>query len=467
MTSEPNFLGKAGQVFGRRQVRFGFNATVMTLALLAILVLLNVLATRNHVRWDLTAEGAFSLSPQSIDIIQNLEQPVEIIGFYNAEQLPQQEELASRLQEYTSRSELISYRFIDPDVQPVAAQNYNITSYGTVVVESGERRQQLTGLTDEQAITGAMLTVTRETQPTAYFLSGHGERSLQNAEQQGYAQVQSVLQEDNIQVEEISLVLTDTIPLTNSVLIVADPQSELQEQEAAIISTYVANGGRLMLLSNPLSPPPLSAVMEAAGLAWADDLLLDSQSELGNPTAPAVVDYSPHPVTDGLNGPTLYPTVRTIIEQEAPAGLSLTPLLNSSLDSVAATDFGADGTIQPNPDDRQGPLPFGYGIEGSGGAQAASAGIGSGARLVIIGDADFASNAYLNVPGTANRDFFRSAVSWLVAQEDTFVLPPAPQPVDRSVFLTDSQSQLIFYGTTLGLPLLVIIAGVVVWWQRR
>lgn len=466
-----NILGSAGRIASKRQVRFGANALVMTSAFIAILVFINILAVRNHVRWDLTAEGAFSLSPETIQIIENLQQPVTIIGFFGERNRATQDELDSRLQEYTSRTDLISYRFVDPDVNPVLARDYSITSYGTIVFESGERRQQTTG-TDEQALTSALLRVTQETPTTIYFLTGHGERALDGFDQNSFSQAKSILEQDNFIVQPISLVISDTIPLENSVLLVADPQESFQEREQAAIANYLAQGGRLMLLSNPLSPAPLTDLMERIGLQWNDDLIIDQQSELGNPTAPAVVEYPFNPITSDLTStPTLFPSVRTISQTQdlAPAGVTLTPLLQSSPNSQAITDFSA-GEARPSPGDAQGPLTFGYSAEQvitatqtATDTQATNA----SARMVVIGDVDFASNANINLPGTGNSDFFRNAIGWLAAQDDVFTLPPRPEPVDRSVFLTARQSNLVFLGTTLGLPLLVIIAGVWVWWQHR
>jgi ABC-type uncharacterized transport system involved in gliding motility auxiliary subunit len=441
----------------------------MTLALIAILVLINILAMRNHMRWDLTAEGALSISPQTIDILQNLEQPVQIIGFYSAGQQAAQEELASRLQEYTAHTDLVSYEFVDPDVNPPQAREYNITSYGTIVVESGDRRQQINRV-DEQSLTGAILDVTREEQTTVYFLTGHGERSIDSREQQGYSEARRVLEEDNLLVEPISLVISDTIPLTNSVLIVSDPQRPLQERERDVVADYVAGGGRLMLLSDPLNPAPLSNIMDVLGLQWQEDLIYDEQSELGNPFAPAVVEYPASPVTQDIEGPTLFPSARSITSTESAAiGNTATMLLLSSQRSQSVTNFD-NNQAQLSADDEQGPLPFGFSFEGVfTTTQTTTDTIASGAsaRMVIIGDADFASNANINVPAIVNRDFFRSAVGWLAAQDGEFTLPPSPEPVDRTVFLDDTQSQLVFWGSTLGLPLIVIILGVSVWWQRR
>lgn len=467
-----NTMDEFRRIVGTRQVRFGTNATIMTIAFLAILVLINVLATRNHVRWDLTAEGAFSLTPESIQIIQDLEQPIMITGFFAQRDRAAQDELDSRLREYTARSDRISYRFIDPDVNPIAARDYNITSYGTVVVESGERRQQLTR-TDEQAITGALLTVTQETPTTIYFLTGHEERSLEDFDRAGYSEARRLLEEDNFQVEPLSLVITDTIPLENSVLVVADPQTAFQPRTEQAIADYLAQGGRMLLLSDPLHPPPLSDLLTQAGLSWNEDLLIDQQSELGNPLAPVVIDYPFHTITRDVNGPTVFFKTRTLTRAgEAPEALSVQPLLQSTENSQSVTDFG-DGEVRPSPADATGPLTFGYSVEGvlnatlSDGEDDQMLPDTAQARLVVIGNAEFASNDYLRLPGIANRTLFRSVIAWLSAQEDQFTLPPRSDPVDRSLFLTDGQSRFVFYASTFGLPLLVIIAGVWVRWQRR
>ncbi len=470
MQSGRNLLDQAGRVVGQRQVRYGSNALLMTLIFLAILAVINVIATQNHVRWDLTASGDFSLSPQTIEIIQSLEQPVEIIGFYTSQQQGQQDELETRLQEYTSRSNQISYRFIDPEVNPAAVQQYGVPGFGgTMVLQSGDRTQQITAIT-EQAITGAIVKVTQENPTTVFFLTGHNERSIDGFEEDSYGRVRQVLEDDNYIVQTISLVISDTIPLENSVLVIADPQSDLSFDEVTAINTYLSNGGRLLLLSNPFAPLPLPTVMKQFGLQWRDDVLIDQRSLFNNPFAPAldVGDYPFSDITSDLNGPTVFPTTRTISQTTTPAGIIVTPLLTSSPASQGATDFD-EGEVRPVPTDPQGPLTFGFSAEGALAATDATTdtiATTPSARLVVIGDADFVSNGNFNLP-TANPDLFRSAIGWLATQDDAFTLPPREQPVDRSLLLTSGQGQFVFYMSTLGLPLLVVLAGIYVWWQRR
>src|SRR6266545_2872978 len=432
-----NLADRAGRVATKRQVRFGANATVMAIALLGILIFLNILAARNHKRWDLTANKDFSLSQQTVQIIQNVKRPVQITGFFGKADQSARQDLESKLKEYTSRSSLITYRAVDPDTDPATARTYNITSYGTLVFESGGRRQQTTG-TDEQDLTGALLKVIQDRQPTVYFLTGHRERSIDGSDRLDYSQARQALEQDNFRVTTLNLTISNTIPLSNTVLVVADP-------------------------------PPLAGVLQAAGLSWNDDLLIDQQSDLGNPTALAVVEYPASPIAKDLNGQaSLFPTVRTIKKApDTPTDVTASSLLQSSQNSQAATDFKS-GEVRPSQSDQKGPLTFGYSIEGAirpSGTYSGTLGTTAKARVVAIGDADFAANGVL-ASAQGNSAFFRNAVAWLAAQDQLIALPPKT-PTDRSIFLTAGQGQFMFYSSVLGLPLLVLVAGVGVWWRRR
>lgn len=460
MDAPQNALQRFGSSPGGRKLRFGANATVMTIALIGILVLINVVAMRYHKRWDLTATKDFSLSQQTIQILQGLQQPVQIVGFFGKQDQSQRDDVESRLKEYASHSGQITYRFVDPDVDPVAARTYNITNYGTLVVEGNGKHQQTTG-SDENAITSALLKVTQTQQTTVYFLTGHRERAIDSSARDGYSSIKSLLAQDNFIVDPLNLTITSTIPLSNTVLVVADPQTKLQANEEQAISEYVGKGGRLLILGNPLDEAPLGGLLGKAGLSWNNDVLLDQQSALGNPTAPAVVNYPSSQITKDLAGQaSVFPSVRTLSQADKPPeGLTISPLLQSSAQSEAATDF-ANGQVKVNANDKHGPLPFGFSVEGPIGAAH-----GPKARLIVIGDADFASDGDLTTT-QGNGALFRNAVAWLAAQDQLIALPDRA-PVDRSIFLTNDQSRLVFYGDTLGIPLLVLVAGVFVWSRRR
>ncbi len=450
-----SLLQRIQKTLGLRGVRYGANASAMTILFIAIMVMCNVFAVRFHKRYDLTAQKEFSISQQTTQILQNLSQPIEIIGFYNGQDAALQADLESRLKEYRSVSSQLTYRFVDPDRDPVTANKENITAYGTVVFKSGDRRQTITSI-EEKDITGAILKVSATSKTTVFFVTGHRERPIDTTDPIGLGDVKQLLEADNLVVQSINLVISQTIPLENTVLVVADPLDAMQPEEENTIQQYIDQGGRLVLLSNTLSPAPLAASMAKWGLVWKNDLLLDQQSQVGNPVAPAVLDYPYSEITKGLAGQaSVFNSVRTIgkLSDTDPDGYYVSELLHSSANSVAATKFDA-GKVETQASDEKGPLSFGYTIETP-----------SKARIVVVGDVDFATNGFLNVT-QANAPLFRNMVAWAAAQEE-LISVPTQEPVDRKVFITESQAGVIFYSCVVGLPLLFLLTGVAVWWRRR
>lgn len=440
---------------GKRGVRYGANASAMTILFLVIMVLANIFAVRYHRRFDLTQQKQFSISQQTTQILQKLTQPVEIIGFYNGQDAVMQANLESRLKEYRAVSSQITYRFVDPDRDPVTASAENITTYGTVVFKSGGRSQRINAI-EEKDITGAILKVSAQTKTKILFVTGHGERETETTEATGLGDVKQQLEADNFEVDTINLVVKNTIPVENTVVVLADPQEPLQVAEENTISQYLDNGGRLVVLSNPLSTAPLNEQMKTWNLAWQNDILLDQQSQVGNPVAPAVVEYPYSDITKDLKGQaSVFNSVRSIKELNDVGieGYTIDTLLQSSDQSVAATKFD-NGQVETQESDEKGPIAFGYAIETP-----------KKARIVVVGDVDFITNGFLKV-SQANAPLFRNMVAWAAAQEE-LISVPSVEPVDRQVFLTESQANVIFYSCVAGLPLLFLVTGLAVWWRRR
>ena len=91
-------------------------------------------------------------------------------------------------------------------------------------------------------------------------------------------------------------------------------------------------------------------------------------------------------------------------------------------------------------------------------------GPGNPFRLVVFGDADFASNSFF--PYLANADVVLGSISWLIREERAPVVKP-PIEVLPTVALTGSQARAIFIATVLVLPGSVALLGGLVWWRRR
>ena len=86
------------------------------------------------------------------------------------------------------------------------------------------------------------------------------------------------------------------------------------------------------------------------------------------------------------------------------------------------------------------------------------------ARLVVVGDSDFAINSYF--PDQGNGNLFLNMVSWLAQDEDLISIRPKP-PEDRRIILSQSQIAMLRLLAVFVLPGAVLIAGIVVWTRRR
>lgn len=442
-----------------RRARYGGNALLASLAFVGILILLNMLAMRYHKRFDLTETKRFSLSKQTKQILATLKEPVQITAFFSGTDQRRQD-VEDLLKEYTYASDKIHFRFVDPDREPGLARQYGIQSYGVLVFEQGERRQETFGL-DEQDITSAILKVSEPEPRKVYFTTGHGERDPKKGDAAHYSRIRQILERDNYQVELLNLqTVTDTLPSDIDAIIIAGPQAPFDPQEVDRLKQYVADGGKLMILADPGVNTGLNPVLESVGLKLDDDVVVDPmQSFFGDAATPLVTRFRFHTITKDLAGLTVFfPLARSISKAaETPEGVTITEIVQTSDRSWGETNL-QQNPARPDGEDPRGPLTL----------MAVAMGP-KGSRVAVFGDSDFVSNNVLSRVGGSlgNPDLFKNTVNWLTESEELIAIGPKPPDIRNIRPLTGGQQNLLL-ATTAGLmPLLVLAAGLYVWWQRR
>lgn len=450
-----------------RAVRQGGNATVVSLAVIGILVLVNVLAARHHRRFDLTAEREYSLSPQTRQVLAGLQEPVRVVaymtpGYYAREQV---EDL---LKEYTYHTDRLQVEYVDPVQRPALANQAGVTRDGTLIFHYGDRRQEALG-SDEQAFTSALVKVTRAEAKAIYFLTGHRERDPQDTGPAGYARIAESLERDNYRVETVNLAIAPTVPGDAAVLVIAAPTAAPTTEELQAIDAYVDRGGSLLVLGDPETEVTLDELLARWGLSLRRDIVVDPIGALfGDVATPLISRFPYHDITKDLGGlTTFYPLACSIASQEPPpAGAFISPLVVTSAESWGETDRESSQVRLDEGQDTPGPLHL---------AVAATLDLGEDAeeqtrraRLVLFGDADFVANDVLqSVQGVlGNADLLLNAASWLAEEEALISIRPAA-PALRAIYLTPPQVRVVMYTSLLLLPGLVVAAGVWVWWQRR
>lgn len=444
-----------------RQARYGSNIAITSIAFLGILIVVNWFVFNNPQNWDVTQDKSNTLAPETIQALETLPQPVEAIAFYASISPQSATELLDRFKANSNGK--FTYRFVNPDADPLAARAAGITGDGKILLQMGERKE-IANFASETELTRALIKLINPEPRAVYFLTGHGEPSLEGGNL-SLATAKSTLESKNYTVNSLNLLAENKIPEDALAVIIAGPVKQVSEYEVQLLKQYVDNGGSLVVMEDPLlltefgnSPDPLADYLAADwGILLNDDIIIDlnSQQILNAISASA----SEHPITRNLSANYLIimPQARSITLNAAPEGVTQTALLFTSPNSWGEKNFTtAEGSqLSFDPEDVQGPLTL----------AAAAENASTKGRVVVFGNSFFATDEMFDVYGNGN--FFINSIDWAAEQENLINITPNT-PTQRT-FLPPNQIQLliIMLGSVLVLPGLVVFAGISSWLARR
>lgn len=468
------------EYFRHRQARYGAVATVGVLVALLIVVAVNYLGSRQNKRWDLTASRQFSLSEQTVQVLQSLEEPVTFTVFDRQTEL---DRFRNRLDEYAYNSDQVSVEYIDPDMRPIVAREFDVQAYGTVVVDFMGRRERVT--TDaEQDLTNALIKAMSTMERKVYFLQGHGEKEPNDTERDGFSAASGLLRRDNYMVERLVLAQLNDVPADATVVLIAGPTTDVLPAEAEALRRYLARAGKLMiLLDPPLGPeaaplPNLEAIIREWGVEPGNNVVVDVSGATNEPSIAVAATYPLHAITERFATLTIYPLARSVEPIEGGTdGRVAQPIVETSRQSWAESDLASltsdtGVTMDEASGDTTGPIRLGVAVsapaEGTDapaeGEQETGDALVPETRIVVFGDSDFPSNAYGGVPGNLN--LFANAISWLAQQENLIAIRPT-EAEDRRVTMTPNQQWWAMATSVFLLPAFVFGAGIFTWWRRR
>lgn len=451
----------------RRSTRFGLNAGASIVFLAAILIFLQTFSTRYNARFDTTSNRRFSLAPQTVNILAGLEREVRFNCFFK-ESTTGKKELEDLLEEYRSSSNFIIYDFIDPDKDPVAARRYEVESYGTIVAESGGLQEKIYEISEDE-LTNTILKVTRTDKKKIYFVMGHGEKSIEGTDPEGINKLKESILDENYDVEEILTLREEQIPEDCAILVVAAAEKDIFATEKAAIARYLSEGGKLLILLEPiLELPELYGLINDNGILIGDDVVIDRFGRVlaGNFLTPVVNQYGDHPITKGFAHASFFPQARSIGTIEEFSGRATVEIIASTGESAyGETNIDAildEGKTQYEGDqDLAGPVGLAAvaTVPVDTTALTGSVGRGPNSRIVVFGDSDFASNSYFDLGG--NKDLIMNTISWLAEEGDLIAIRPKDS-LSQPVMLTARQGRIVFWLPVVFLPAAVGAIGVAV-----
>lgn len=451
-----------------RRARYGSNALLLSLAFTGIVVLVNILVYNNPQRIDLTEDQTYTLTRESELLLEELNQPVLIKGFYTPDRTTAREQIRPLLQEYAQESGgNIEFEFIDPRANPLEADQYGVSRDGSLVVIMGES-SQLVELPNEQEITTALVRLANPESRKLYFLTGHGERDLDNAQEPGLNQLSRALKAKSYEIAELNLLVEGTVPEDAICLVIAGPTRPLSEEEVNILSAYMEAGGGLVVMIEPTAASGVDEVVdhlipyleEGWGITLRDDLVVDPSSTFV--LSGISFRYGAHPITEKMgNLATYFPSARSLaIDEESTAGFI-------SQDGLVFTGNNAWGetNIELIEQENRVELDEGEDFPGPLTLAISAENLQNGGRLVVVGDSDFSANSDFRQLG--NGDLAINSIDWASGQEDLISITPR-QPTQRQVVPASRQTVVIILLVSVVLvPGSVLLLGGYVWWNRR
>lgn len=446
----------------KRQIRL---QNVLFVLLFTVLIgLLGWLSEHYSFQADWTANNRNTLSPASVAVLEQMPEPIEVSAFTaDSGTLKQHiQDLLARYQRYKSDVRL---HFVNPDTEPQQVREQGITTDGELVLEYQGRSEKVSEL-NEQSITNSLQRLSRSAERWIVFVEGHGERSpfgQANHDLQSWAQQ---LQAKGLRLQGLNLATAGTVPDNTSVLVIAGPQVNYLPGEVRLIEDYVARGGNLLWLADPDGLYGLEPLAEQLGITFEPGVIVDPTAQMfaiDDPTFAIVGDYGLHPLVEGFNTLTIFPYAAGV-ELELQGDwqgetLLLTTARSWSETGVLAGEIGFD-ELQDVP----GPLSLAAALRRTLDDASGSTADGAEQRVVVMGDGDFLSNAYLGNGG--NLDLGMNMANWL-SSDDQLIAIPAKTALDSSLTLSQTQSMIIGFGFLLVLPALLLISGLVIWLKRR
>jgi len=414
--------------------------------ILLIACAIDYASVRYNRKINITGSLRYELTKRTKKILDSLRDNLYII-YFGPRDKPKTRLIRDMLQLYSQYSHKVKWKVIDPERNPSIAKKYHISYEGSgAVIEYRGRIEKVFSITEADITNAILRLITNKI--NVYFLLRDGEYNP--FDPQGICKkVLEILKDENYNVGLINWKRKIYIPKNARLIIDWRPKREFSEEELKEIEKFVKDGGRFLFLVEPFTVLSLNRLLNKFHVEIRDDIVVDISSRLsgGDMFMPVLM---PHDImADVLNSAVMFPLARPIYVLSKDKNIRI--FLKTSPKSWSITkerykkwdfDYIEGKSIK-------GPFPVAVSIRDEKG------------EIAVVGDADFATDAYLNFPGMDNEGFFINLVEWLCRGRQFLAQRPRLKRYDYP-FLKKRQIERLFI-FVMSLPAIALLSGVVVY----
>ena len=464
------------KITSKPRLQSRLNSLATLLLIVCLTILLAWLSVRYQTQMDWTQSGRHTLSHASQKVLERVEGPVEITA-YAREDAALRKAVEKIVGRYQRLKTDIHLKFINPDAVPDEVRNAGVSFNGEMLLRYQGRTEHVKTGTEEE-FTNALQRLARGSEHWLAFLEGHGERDPHGTARHDLRLWASQLALRGFKIQPLNLASVQVIPNNTKILVIASPTVDLLPGEVALIVEYLSRGGNILWLSDPGSLHGLEPLAEQLNIEIPAGVVIDFSGSLVGIEDPTIVLNTPglypeHTITKGFNLTTFFPTTASIKVKDQTEDLAQwnkssllisgdhTWLKTGVIESEAEVEFNGDS-------DTPGPLDIGISLERAlektvdNESDEDPSGIQQ--RIIIIGDGDFLSNAYVGNSG--NLDLGVRLINWL-SNDDDFITIPIKTVNDAQLEFPAYATWIIGFGFIFILPLLFLGTGLFIWWHRK
>ena len=288
--------GNIGKMFRTSGTRHGAYSVGLTVIVIAIIIVINLVAGQipeAYRNLDVSSTKIYDISDTTTELLDSLEEDVDMTILAVKDETD--DRITTFLSKYDALSDHVSMEWVDPVLHPSALTEYD-ASENTVVIscEATGRTttvsfddilvpdmysyyyygsESYTEFDGEGQLTSAVNYVTNDVEKTIYQTTGHGEGTLSDT-------ITDLMDKNNYSLTELNLLMTTSIPEDCDLLFMYAPTTDLSEDEAEMIGSYLDQGGKVMILlgeTNAAELPNLEGILEEYWIQSADGYIADPQ----------------------------------------------------------------------------------------------------------------------------------------------------------------------------------------------
>ena len=480
MSKQKKPLGQRMKAMFGGRFRAGSWSVAAAAIVVAIAIFLNMIvgslpSTMTEI--DLTANSIYALSDQTKRIAASLDKDVTLHIICNTGNedatvqrlLNRYADLSSHIKvssvdptadpTFLSRYELDLTRLYENSVLVTAGTKYRLVGYDEIFVTDysmdyySYSYTTTTSFDGENALTNAIHYVSSDDLPKVYTLTGHGEAALSDS-------IKGMLEQDNFEYEDLSILTADALPEDAAAVVIHQPTTDLNEDEAALLISYLENGGNVVLSTAYMATdkmPNLLSVTRAMGVELGEGIVIEGDRNMRLSRYPHYIlpDAASHEVTTSITSAGYYilsPLAQPIVKT-ADSTASITWLLTTS-DSAYAKAAALNMTTTAREDgDTDGPFNVGAIAEKGG------------KLLWLTGEGMFDEYIDSAVSG-GNSNLLLNALNWMGGQEESISIR-AKSLDETGLSITVSESSF-WSAVMIGvIPAVLVAMGIIIWARRK